>query len=737
MGYQIEKFNASELNRVSLPGAIASSLFWVLPAGNWKPVQLDMWWMHFTNSASNCNRYGMLLVKNRTRRSVVSENTIVDFAEVVPNFNQLNKSTSHVKGASVFITSGAYPQPGWGVLIELSPDMLERPDLFENLVSTVFEDIQRKEDLHAILEASDAYKKKATIKSERPIRGHIEPEEEKYSRQVNGKLKVIDLILAASSENNLNELRKLLDNAIGFADLDIKDLLNRSKAIERILNSVNIAPNEVQKIANRLLDCTDEMSYANLLEELPPREGGILRILKTLLPLSVRQNEIDLNLAIQSNLEELYEQIKQRLEPLHGKLQQKKYEFEREETIAKLAYEKDQKSYTIKLRQAELQLRQALAKSSNAQWNCGPVFLKNLEDYAHNVGLSAQSLKWEPVRMIGWKLQTEFPELAAIDLLDEINDALQAEPISGTPHQSLNGSLFADYIYYMVTSVDKISPRQATMEIIDKLLKGSEVRRALSKQEPNAQLGSNQHTKKELVDRLLTFWGWPAETKETGYPLMRCIEQTQNGQYKLCKEANETRVILEGSFKDLVRVTFNALGWNARRVVRKIKDQLPEYRFASDSKKDDEVWKMTLDKMTAGAAAMLLKEFMPLAFPTVSKHIVEFSKVISPIVNELNKGSHYPPLEMTESQKVECGTQISKIIQLANEIVDEFPWHFTPKQSFGIAPKIITGYAWSHSYREERMIRILIDHQLVNDLEEMLVWNPSKINPVMPDAKIL
>lgn len=67
MGSPIAQFNTDELSRAALPGAIASTLFWVLPAGDWHPSQLDLWWQHFTKSSGTCNRYGMLLVKDSSK----------------------------------------------------------------------------------------------------------------------------------------------------------------------------------------------------------------------------------------------------------------------------------------------------------------------------------------------------------------------------------------------------------------------------------------------------------------------------------------------------------------------------------------------------------------------------------------------------------------------------------------------------------------------------------------------
>jgi hypothetical protein len=62
------------------------------------------------------------------------------------------------------------------------------------------------------------------------------------------------------------------------------------------------------------------------------------------------------------------------------------------------------------------------------------------------------------------------------------------------------------------------------------------------------------------------------------------------------------------------------------------------------------------------------------------------------------------------------------------------PWHFTPLQKHGILPYVLTGRAWSHSYPNEKQISVIL-WDTINTSNEMLIWNPDKKNPVMPNAK--
>jgi hypothetical protein len=62
------------------------------------------------------------------------------------------------------------------------------------------------------------------------------------------------------------------------------------------------------------------------------------------------------------------------------------------------------------------------------------------------------------------------------------------------------------------------------------------------------------------------------------------------------------------------------------------------------------------------------------------------------------------------------------------------PWHFSPFQKNGILPVVYTGRAWSHSYPVEKQISLIL-WDSNNSSKEMLIWNPDKRNPVMPNAK--
>jgi hypothetical protein len=121
MGYRVENYSLNELHRISVPGAVAPSIFWVLPVGNWDGDELENVWHCFTERRGPCHDFGLLLVKERGRRqgraSDVSLASVgAKLADLMPESCAFCKSISVPGG----LPEGA--NPFWG----LSPTGLGR-----------------------------------------------------------------------------------------------------------------------------------------------------------------------------------------------------------------------------------------------------------------------------------------------------------------------------------------------------------------------------------------------------------------------------------------------------------------------------------------------------------------------------------------------------------------------------------------------------------------------------------
>ena len=734
MGYRISAFSASELNRISLPGEIASTLFWALPAGSWKPQHLDLWWQHFTRTDGACNRYGMLLVKEGFRATKQKADAIADFGDLIPNFEKLNRQRPR-DSASIFITSAAYPQPGWGVLINVSGAMQEEPQLFEDFLERVLNSVASSNDLVEIEAASEAQKDRERLRRDRPKLPENQTDLKQESERLAQCANDLDLILRELQLGQLGELIKLLNRVSAIGDFNFGPLLKLTKATERIKTSFEKDPTGTEALFVRYRDCKN---FETLLQDLSPQDGGVIRSLHLLYEQGIIEKRNKASALIDKALENLSLKIQKTISPLLEKVQSERSQKNGEILTAEEDFKKSRERFKKESEKSEHQLRQCLVKASQVQWTIGPKFLKAIEDTAREENIKFEIIKWEPVRMIGWKIMSECPDLNPRDLAGRIYQLLDKEHKEDFDLNSdfaMSGSLFADYIYYIVSTKSRLSPREATLKIVNQILSFTQIETALLNS--NIDLTEEIKDAELLADELLTCWGWSSDLKETGYPILKCIEPVGEQRFRICKSSNDTRTILEGCFQDLARVTFNALGLRGFHARREIEDQIPAYIFSSKKGPDRFSIDDELMEMTSGSASMLLTSFMPRAFPNKENELMEFTSLVKPIRETLNSGSHYPPTEMTENQKVECGTQIHNIVMLANEIIGEFPWHFTPKQTIGSAPQIVTGYAWSHSHPEERLIRILVNEDEVRGKDKLLVWNRNKINPVMPDATIL
>ena len=126
MGYQVENYSLNELHRIAVPGSVPPTLFGALPVGRWDHVKLDRVWRWFTKNPSECNDFGLLLVKSMDRPEHGEAN--VDLGSVGAKLFDLMPAGSEQfihprdkdrgETPKVLVLSGGYPQPGWGVLVE-------------------------------------------------------------------------------------------------------------------------------------------------------------------------------------------------------------------------------------------------------------------------------------------------------------------------------------------------------------------------------------------------------------------------------------------------------------------------------------------------------------------------------------------------------------------------------------------------------------------------------------------
>jgi hypothetical protein len=144
-------------------------------------------------------------------------------------------------------------------------------------------------------------------------------------------------------------------------------------------------------------------------------------------------------------------------------------------------------------------------------------------------------------------------------------------------------------------------------------------------------------------------------------------------------------------------------------------------------------WNFEINEVTLGSAFIILEALLHENFPDRKEVWENLLNNLSSLSKKLNPLSHHP-LEEIDTSNLQ--KEMSKILTCTNDLIVEMPWHFFPTQRNGYLPSVLTGNAWSHSYKEKRQMSIIL-WSGEEGLKNMLIWNPSKINRVIPDGMIV
>lgn len=388
------------------------------------------------------------------------------------------------------------------------------------------------------------------------------------------------------------------------------------------------------------------------------------------------------------------------------------------------------KDWQYSVKQARFSFHKDLEEVLKSHLECSPSFLIHLEMEIRLLGKYAKSVSWDPARMVGWKILTAGIELAAIDITTLLKEMIPKfnNEVNGDNYDNsalVNGSLFTDYVHYISMSNSNLSPRNATKILLEKLLRTTEINDILKNY---SSINLFNKTLSEQVETLLVEFGWPAKNNQNENKLAECIQE-MNGNIVLNTKftGNDIRIICESYCKDLVDTLCSKIGYSEKELWNLLALNYPEYQSQNQG------WNYEISKMTIGSAIFILSALLNEAFPDKKYSSDNLIKNLRELSRKLNPLSHHPHIEI---DTFSLSDEIFNILNLTNDLVTEMPWHFYPIQRYGHQPYILTGNAWSHSYRQNRQLSIIL-WTGVNDSESMLVWNPSKANPVIPDGILI
>jgi hypothetical protein len=753
MGFRVEKYDLHELGRISLPGMVVPSLFWVLPVGHWTPYDVDSLWRHFTQTEGNCKRYGLLLVRDIAHQHERGKER-ADLAEIAASLKDilpagasrhLPRSLDEGGERFVLVMSGAYPQPGWGVLVTINHNA-PADSVIERLVASTLEALgeQAAPELASLGLAADSYHRRNRLAQFRGSSTEITDLRRRLDalRTIVGPTQAILAALTcddledlaskiksfvsaarnhpadAAYEEKLAELirlRHILTNAQAFldtpADVLARDVLPIRLAISK----------DPESKGDRMRSCDKSVrnAIASLfaVEKFAPLTEGDIHA-------SVVRASRDSRAEIQALVSELQGAVGTELPELESQYA-RLAEAERQDHLRRQAM----------IDQANREFADSLEITSKIQWKLGPNFLVALQDAARVEFIEAISIAWDAPRMVGWKLLGKGAEITLRDVRTVALE-LHVPPPEPTVQQDsaldapIDGSYFTDYVHFIAISSLETSPREISCRLVASLLRPSQLGNLI--QEFGGQRPSGED-RSQLSDALLSIMGWQPSGKDHPKPLISYSDMldSKNASPSLPPDPVAIRKSLESFCKDVLDVLAHKLGNSDDRIWSAIDCGDPPYIPISARRS----WQEEFARCTAGSGAILI-ELLGRALPQMATDCQKLADDVSSLGASLNQQMHHQETGSGTEEAKFSGTLIRQVIEKAAGILGEVPWHFTPTVRFGDSPKVWSGPAWSHAHVAPRLLRVI---SLMDDFhgDETLVWNQSGTNPVIADPVFL
>jgi hypothetical protein len=337
-----------------------------------------------------------------------------------------------------------------------------------------------------------------------------------------------------------------------------------------------------------------------------------------------------------------------------------------------------------------------------------------------------QIIATDEPRMIGWKTVLALSNrISAISLADYLNREYSAEIEMNeiNPVEKLDGDVFTDYLHHiLISNSSKFGDKR---KVAEKLL-----------------FYFNYDQRKEIVDyynlphecvsnnsKLLSGLGWN-EPKHDYFDtsLISYFEKDELGHYYITNTRKETysqlRVSFESYLKDLLRIIEKHITSDENKLHQLILLKHPKYKKPI--------------KFTAGSLCMVIHSLG--SYWKAENDWDNYYKIISNITGILNEdgGVHHNELIKRDDAVVaSLNPLFNDLFKLTKEVFTIMPMHFRPTSNF--MSNLYTGMAWAHDLKDKKEIRVLIwdSEKDISFDKELLIWNPSKINPVLTNYKRL
>jgi len=736
------------LHRISAPGAVVPSLFWMLPVGHWRMGELDECWRMFTSpEGRDCHGLGLMLVKDNYQRDREREpradlsRVAARLGDLVPEGvrNRFGDSYTVAKERQLLFLSGAYPQPGWGVLATLRD--VRATDFVSNLVQDTVAKLQNHpggvDAIVAMRMATRAYHELQKLKDERRENSTSRRYEEGKAVELRGRSEKLGRLLAtveADDLSALDEARQALGGGSSASKLSILDATVLAEfKLARAVADISGDANRTSLVAFlQQLSVSDRTARKDIVRN--ARAAKLVNVIKLWSGLSIHAPQPASILEwAPDRLDSLRSQFKAELNAAIARTESELAAVSGQDKRHVVKIDEARREHRAALSACEDKYRRALQDALMHQWELGPRFLVAIEAFCRLECDSCVSVPWDPARMVGWKLWSLGIPVTVQDLHSKarklLGDTVGMEPVANGGIGTANGSYFTDYVHFVASQQIGKDPRAITSLFLQELLRPSEqemVFKALH------EISSSLASEAEIVERLVTVLGWAPDEARAERPLAGCIRQS-DGKWGVLPAltGNDIRISTESFCKDLIDVMASKIGHTESELWE---DVLAEH---ADYRRSHRRWANEIGAITLGSAVMVLQGLGPRAFAGSNAECGRMNDAIKRLSQLLNLPSHHqeePSKAVLDTNS--AGQRIREILDMANALVSEMPWHFATLQSTGTHPKMLTGNAWSHSHPEIRMIRVLLwSSESVG--QRALIWNPMRTNPIMTDPRII
>jgi len=597
MGYRVNTYSITELNKLTAPGSVVPALFWAIPLGNWNYNDLEKLWSLFTEEGFNStNRYpfsktlGLFLVKNYfdTENDVKANLSSLTgkLEDLLPEgintiYNQNEFDNNNTTSNKFLILTGNYPQPGWGLFVD-ARDYRTFLNKLEQFLREFYPETKQ-----IFEKTQNIYNEWKRIKTGKPIKENAEnsrylinfldtiiPDVNRFEEEIISKsynlfhYEIISKHFREFSKEDINDIIKsfheIFDDNIIFSIL-IMRLLHNDGVSKNDLNSLIYSfSNEYNRQNNNLfkLDAIKNSTYKRNLGS---------HILK-------RKDKLNLDDDCVLFYEEYYNKnitlVSQKYSEFISKINS--FYIKTKISIENIEnnYDTETKNWIRKTEELRLIFQESIENILN-QYNIHSYrFLYQLENRLRNRKYKVKSFSWDPPRMVGWKLLasgleienynvTEFIKSTIPDFSKYLNESVNEIPI--------DGNSFTDYIHYYSIHKSNQTSRLACKEILSKILRSSEIRNILSNYSPTDMSD-------DKIEAVLHNFGWPS-IENKNIPLAAFLER--NGEQIVLNNTfnpNNLRISLENFCKDFIDILIAKMGFDSEQIHNLIK-----YEISNDS----------------------------------------------------------------------------------------------------------------------------------------------------------